>query len=284
MPPVTPNTVAKKEKRFATDNGAKSLKIKITMQATKITFDEVKNLMDKTYSLVYVDYRDTLDEHGELLEECIEKRSLTPIYENSNEWFDSYDGYVCALEELKKDICRHFDIEDDEADDILDEYKDEIRDEIYERDDSTPVSDILSNTGDVPVMVEMFSNYDCINSHWLESELYTYEESYFGQVVDILNLNPQTVKKELVRRGYNCGGKWPNLKKRHGNELVSLAHFMEEDENRSCGACLLVFVGTIDLSKMVDAIAMGRKIYTNLKKAIQITLAQAGHHQTENSA
>jgi hypothetical protein len=251
LPPVTLNTVAKKEKRSDTDNGAKSLKIN-TMQATKITFEEIKNLMDKTYSLNYVDYRQSLDEHGELLEECIEKRSLTSIYENLNEWFDGYDGYVYALEELKKDICRHFDIEEDEADEILDEYEDEIRDEIYERDDSDPVKDILCNTDDVPVMVEMFSNYDCINSHWLESGLYSYEESYFGQVVDVLNLNPQTVKKELVRRGYNCGGKWPNLKKRDGNELVSLAHFMEEDENRSCGACLLVFVGTIDLSKMVD--------------------------------
>ena len=55
------------------------------------------------------------------------------------------------------------------------------------------------NTDEIRVRVEMLSNYECINSNWLESqEGYRYKESYFGDMIDALNLNPSKVKKMLV--------------------------------------------------------------------------------------
>ena len=45
----------------------------------------------------------------------------------------------------------------------------------------------------------MLSNYDCINSCWLESQGgFRYKESYFGDMIDTLRLNPAKVKKALT--------------------------------------------------------------------------------------
>ena len=53
----------------------------------------------------------------------------------------------------------------------------------------------------------MLSDYDCINSNWFESQGgYSYEESYFGDMVDSLNLNPAQVKKLLTSHGYKVYG------------------------------------------------------------------------------
>lgn len=226
------------------------------MQTTeKITSAQIINLLEKSYHLSFVNYDQSLDDHTKMIEKAIEERSKQPIYEEVWEWeCESQDyGMEYALNELKDAICNEFDIEEYEAEELMEEFEDEIRDEIHNRDKSTFCDDLLRNTSSVPVMIEMFSNYDCINSHWLESaEGYWYEESYFGQVVDVLNLNPATVKKILVEKGEKVFGKWPNKKNRDGKEYVSLKDFREEDVNRSCGANLLVFIGLIDLSEMVE--------------------------------
>jgi hypothetical protein len=100
----------------------------------------------------------------------------------------------------------------------------------------------------------MFSNYDCINSFWLESQGgYSYEESYFGAIVDALNLNPSKVKTLLLQHNVKCNGKFPNKANRNGKEYVNYEDFFQELENQSCGACLLVFVGKIHLSDFVTS-------------------------------
>ena len=82
------------------------------------------------------------------------------------------------------------------------EHEDEIREEIYDRNDSDTLKELLKNTDDIPVRVEMLSNYDCINSNWLESqEGYRYKESYFGGYDR--RAEPQSAKvKMLVEKGY----------------------------------------------------------------------------------
>ena len=84
---------------------------------------------------------------------------------------------------------RLHDFEAEEVNAFFEEHDDEIRDEIRERDDSTTVNDLIKNTRDIPVRVEMLSNYDCINSCWLESQGgFRYKESYWGY--DRYSLNP----------------------------------------------------------------------------------------------
>ena len=98
-------------------------------------------------------------------------------------------------------------------DKFFQEHEDEIREEIYDRNDSDTLKELLKNTDDIPVRVEMLSNYDCINSNWLESqEGYRYKESYFGDMIDALNLNPAKVKKMLVEKRLH--GIWPVPRKK----------------------------------------------------------------------
>ena len=132
--------------------------------------------------------------------------------------------------------------------------EDEIRDEIYSRNDSDVVKELVRHTDDIPIRVEMLSNYDCINSNWFESQGgYRYEESYFGDMVDSLNLNPARVKKILTEHGYRAYGRFPNRKNRNGKEQVSYEQFYEELINSCCGANLLTYIGRVSLKELYEA-------------------------------
>lgn len=126
--------------------------------------------------------------------------------------------------------------------------------EIYDRNDSDTLKELLKNTDDIPVRVEVLSNYDCINSNWLESqEGYRYKESYFGDMIDALNLNPAKVKKMLVEKGYTVYGRFPDKKYRDGKEQVSYEQFYHELINSCCGANLLTYIGKVSLQELYDA-------------------------------
>lgn len=116
------------------------------------------------------------------------------------------------------------------------------------------LKELIRNTDDIPVRVEMLSNNDCINSNWFESQCgYRYDESYFGDMIDSLNLNPAKVKKLLTGHGYKVYGRFPNRKSRDGKEQVSYEQFYEEMLNSCCSANLLVYVGKVSLKDLYDA-------------------------------
>jgi hypothetical protein len=116
------------------------------------------------------------------------------------------------------------------------------------------VKELVRHTDDIPIRVEMLSNYDCINSNRFESQGgYRYEESYFGDMVDSLNLNPARVKKILTEHGYRAYGRFPNRKNRNGKEQVSYEQFYEELINSCCGANLLTYIGRVSLKELYEA-------------------------------
>ena len=136
---------------------------------------------------------------------------------------------------------------------FFEKHDDEIREEIYARDDSTVLTDLIRHTDDIPIRVEMLSDNDCINSHWWESQDgYRYEDSYFGDMVDALNLNPAKVKRMLVEKGYTVHGRFPDKRYRNGKEQVSYEHFYQELINSCCGANLLTYIGKVSLKDLYD--------------------------------
>ena len=223
------------------------------MTTTKITFEEIKDLLPTRTSLYYVDRNDSLDEHTKIIEKCIENKSADALYEAIDEWYQDSPFYEFESldKDLVSDICSKFEIEEDEAEELLEEYRDEINDHYYSVDDSTVLKDLIRNTSSVEVRIPLYSNYDCINSHHFEGG-YSYKESYFGDMVDVLNLNPAKVKKLLVENNVEVYGSFPNYKHREGKELVSYADFWQELENSSCGANLLVFTGLLNLQDLLD--------------------------------
>ncbi len=88
--------------------------------------------------MYYVDYRDDLSDHIELLQECIDKNSKYPIDEKIDEWWDyPEERYIETMRcQMERDG-----IEWD------DDWIDEIRDALWDKDESDAVASLLENTG-----------------------------------------------------------------------------------------------------------------------------------------
>jgi len=91
---------------------------------------------------------------------------------------------------------------------------------------------------DVGFRLTLFSNYDCINSHWFEmgGGGYAPEESYFGDVLEVLGINPAELQP-ITGINEEDEAKWPDIPR---DPVVDFNQFWAECENRTCGACLLV--------------------------------------------
>ena len=221
----------------------------------KLTMELVKSLMEESYTLVWTDCRDNLDGNRDLLQECLDKRSPEPLWNKTEEWYgdSEWEAVKGIMEKLKEKCILFHDFDEEEVESFFEEHGDEIRDEIYARDDSNVLTELIKHTDDIPVRVEMLSDYDCINSNWFESQGgYRYEESYFGDMVDALKLNPARVKKMLVEKGYTVHGRFPDKKYRDGKEQVSYGHFYQELINSCCGANLLTYIGKVSLKDLYD--------------------------------
>ncbi len=221
-----------------------------------LTLDFVKSLMKPAYTLVWTDYNDNLDNHRALIQKCLDSKNCEQLWEKADVWYSDaeWEAVRGIIAKLKEECIVFNDFDEEDVDAFFDEHEDEIRDEIYSRNDSDVLAELIKHTDDIPIRVEMLSDYDCINSNWLESQDgYCYEESYFGDMVDTLNLNPAKVKKLLLEHGYEVHGRFPNRKSRDGKEQVSYEQFYEELINSCCGANLLTYTGRVNLKELYNA-------------------------------
>ena len=221
-----------------------------------LTLDFIKSLMEPAYTLVWTDYNDNLDSHRGLIQKCLDNKNCEHLWEKADVWYSDaeWEAVREIIDKLKEECVFRHDFDEDTVDAFFDRHDDEIRDEIYSRNDSDILTELIKHTDDIPIRVEMLSDYDCINSNWFESQGgYRYEKSYFGDMVDTLNLNPAKVKKLLTEHGYEVHGRFPNRKSRDGKEQVSYEQFYEELINSCCGANLLTYIGKVNLKELYDA-------------------------------
>lgn len=220
----------------------------------RLTMDFIKSLMDDSYTLVWVDWRDNLDDSRDLIRKCLDSRSCEQLWDMTDGWYS--DAECAAIREIVaglKGKCVNI-FNKDDVDAFFNEHADEIIDEIYNRNGSDILGELLKNSDDIPVRIEMLSNYDCINSNWFESHGgYSYGESYFGDMVDALNLNPAKVKRLLTEHGYRTYGRFPDRRGRNGKEQVSYGQFYRELVNSCSGANLLTYMGKVKLKELYDA-------------------------------
>lgn len=127
------------------------------MEQTTVETKAWRDYVDDSYEIYYVDYLDNLDDHMDLLQECIDKNSLYPLDDKVYDFWDYPEGYY--LQDIEKKM---------KADGLGDEFKnsiDEIRDWIWDHDESNPTEGLLRNTGDVNVFYSIMEA-DC---YWVEA-------------------------------------------------------------------------------------------------------------------
>lgn len=112
----------------------------------------------------------------------------------------------------------------------------------------------LLNRSSVNIFITLYSNYDCLSSNYLECQSgYCYKESYFGDMLDFLNINPQGFKKyvkEFYPDGISFTGHFPNKKERNGRNIVSFESLYRELINNSTPG-LFVFVKNYSIKEAI---------------------------------
>ena len=189
---------------------------------------------------------DSLNGDLHVIQACLDERSVWPLNEFATCDIDaSYDWYLGEIRQAM--------IQDGLENLYEDEYWN-IVDYLEDHDESDIVKQLIKNTDLIPVRIELLSNYDCMNSCWYESQGgFKYKDSYLGDAIDALYLNPAQVKKMLVEKKYKCIGKWPNLPYRNGQEQVSYEEFYDELINCCSSANHLVYLARIRPMDLFDS-------------------------------
>lgn len=218
----------------------------------ELSLKKIEGMLDESYKLSFINPEDKIDIN--LIDQCLESRNpeaiLDEIYriKEDQEWYSMNDIMLDIEYRL---IDRGYDAK--VVREFIEEYQDLIRDLIYQRDNSDTLDDLVRNIGKIPIRLELLSNYDCINSHWLESDCgYSYVNSYFGDVVDALKLNPKTVKALFNVFNIPSQGAYPNRHSRNGKEMAYYKSFYDEIINSTCGANLFVIVAMVDMKDLVS--------------------------------
>lgn len=201
------------------------------MKLSQDKIDAVKNAI-KYNELYYVDYNDELD-----------AVNLQCIIDTGYPKDDMYEYWETDAHSIALEAMRECELEDSEnSDDILEQ----VTEIVYECCSNDPIPQLIQNAGAQPVRLTAYSNYEGVRSGYSNSKSgYEYSEG-LKQVVDILNINPAMLKKELISKGEKCIWLYPNKKARDSKEYVSVASLVSELQNTTSECNLLTFVGLVD--------------------------------------
>jgi hypothetical protein len=89
-------------------------------------------------SLYFVDYRDNLDDHSDLINKCVQGNNIYPLSENVFDWWDSPEQYY--IEQTRTNL------ENAGLGYLFDDCYDEICEYIWDHDESNPIEGLLANT------------------------------------------------------------------------------------------------------------------------------------------
>jgi hypothetical protein len=233
------------------------------MQALNLK-NTVSLLPQKTY-LYFVDYNDSLNDSMEELQECLIKGNFDAIHEKIFEWFDS-PNYEYYLNELKSDIESNFDVSIGEADEFIEYYHSELCCELDERDDSDVLKDLLRNTNNIRLRIDLICNCEGIlPPHYTKA--FSYDDGA-KLIMDALQLNPADVKKYFLSQDVQVIGAFPNRSKRQ--PLVSCQDFFNEWRNCFSYSRLCIPI-LMDGQDFYDFVTSDKKVLT-IPKNSQIGL------------
>lgn len=108
---------------------------------------QVQPYLPQYVDLYFVNYNDNLCEQKDILQESLSSNSLDPIQDRVWDWWVYPEGTY--LDEIRKKM------EQDGAEGLYEENEEEIRDWLSANDTSTPVDDLLKNTGEISMFYSL---------------------------------------------------------------------------------------------------------------------------------
>lgn len=83
-----------------------------------LTLDFVKSLMEPSYTLVWTDYNDNLDNHLDIIRKCLDRRNCDCLWEKVSEWYGDaeYEAVHGIMEKLKEECFVFNDFDEHEVD------------------------------------------------------------------------------------------------------------------------------------------------------------------------
>ena len=188
----------------------------ITEQAER---EPWRDYLPEYVNLYYIDYRDTLNELPQTMAECIRTNSLYPVSEEIYDW-DTDEALSSEMREMKAGM-QQDGIEWDS------DWNEAVYEALRDLDQSTPVDDILRNTGEV----SMF--YDLGMEYYQPWDMDKEEKSEaVAEICGILNIPMDDEKRVAIIKCIleNCGY-GGNLRIYFRNELGSAISEPRWDEN-----------------------------------------------------
>lgn len=205
----------------------------------------LKGMLEPSYTLVYVDYRDELP--PSILKECLEKKSLAPLYADDvyREATVEGAGYVIAGLIGKSKLSA----EEVDAFRYSSEYDDLLWEIIENHNASNPEAEIFENAS-VHGYLRLQSNYDVWCPLRMTRGLNTRDDALCG-IMAALSLDPSLVKAAADELGIPTapGSRWREIPARRGKEAVDYKAFVECLYNTPCCGSW-TFSGRFDMSAL----------------------------------
>ncbi len=142
----------------------------------RLTMEFMKSLMEQAYTLIWMDYNDNLDNLPDIDSEMSGSKSREICGKRQTNGTATPNGKLSVRLSAKAEggMYRLHDFDGEaEVDEFFMNTKTKSGTRFTSRNDSDMVKELVKHTDDIPVRVEMLSNYDCINSNWLESQAVT---------------------------------------------------------------------------------------------------------------
>ncbi len=219
--------------------------------------NSIKENLEEKYTLVYVDRNDDLSGYLNVLNQVFTgEKEFYVLEELANSFYEEQinsnlkmhrknllEKMLDKYPKLKKEIKIYFQ-----------ENEEYIENLILEKDYSNVLEDLLKNTGDLPIRIQLQSNYDCLNSPYYEGYQYETEGSYFADVIEALGLNHQKVKREMKEYDLSLVGEQNHKKNK---EIADEKEIVEELINMTCGACLLTITARLNAKDLLKYLNPG---------------------------
>ena len=205
----------------------------------------LKGMLEPSYTLVCVDYRDELP--PSILKECLEKKSLAPLYAEDVYRDATVEGagYVIAGLIGKSNLSA----KEIDTFKYSSEYDDLLWEIIENHDASNPEAEVFEKTF-VHGYLRLQSNYDVWCPLRMTRGLNTRDDALCG-IMAALSLDPSLVKAKADELGVPTapGSRWKKIPARRGKEAVDYKAFVDcLYDTPCCGNW--TFVGRFDMEAL----------------------------------